>query len=98
AFAEVVEQVGGQRRRLVGHHQEGFAALFAYQRIRVFAVGQEQEARLLAVLECRQGGFQRTPGGAAAGVVAVETEHHFIDLAEQFYRVFFGGGGAEGGD
>ena len=49
AFAEMVEQVGGQRRCLVGHHQEGFAALFAHQRIRVFSLGQEQEFDLAAI-------------------------------------------------
>ncbi|MNZ64312.1 hypothetical protein D3C78_824800 [compost metagenome] len=94
----MLEEVIGQRLGvLVDAGHEGIGAFGAHQAVRVFAFGQEQEARAAAVLQVRQGRLQGAPGGLAPGLVTVEAEQHAGYHAEQALEVLFAGGGAEGG-
>ena len=96
-FAELLEEVVGQRLGvLVDAGAEGIGALAAYQGVRVFAFGQEQEARAAAVLQVGQGGFQGAPGRLAPGGVAVEAEQHAGHQAEQALEVLLAGRRAKG--
>lgn len=97
-YAKLLEEVVGQRLgMLVDTGHEGVGTFGAHQAVRVFAFGQEQEARATAVLQVRQCRFQCAPGGLAPGLVAVKTEQHAGHHAEQALEVLFAGGGAKGG-
>ena len=71
--------------------------MFAHERVGVGALGQEQEAYLAPVFHQGQGGFQRTPGSRATGLITIEAEHHFGDAPEQALQVSRAGSGAECG-
>ena len=53
----------------------------------ILAVGQEQEARFLAVGEHRQRVLERAPRGLAPGGVAVEAEHDRVGEPKELLRV-----------
>ncbi len=56
----------------------------ADQRVRILAVGQEQEAHLRGPRAPAGSALsQRSPGGRAAGTIAVEAEHDLAGDAEQ---------------
>ena len=61
---------------------ERLAAFLADQRIRVVAVGQEQEADLAAFAHLAERILQRAPCRRAARAIAVEAEHHLVADAE----------------
>ena len=94
---ELAEQELGQGLGPLHALAEFLLADLAHQAVRVFALGQEQEAGLATVAQQGQGGFQGFPGGVAAGAVAVEAEDHLGGAAEQLFQVIGGGGGAQGG-
>ncbi len=56
-------------------------------RVGIFAFGQEQESCAASIFKQWQRLLQCAPGGFAAGVVAVETEHDFRHLLEQRAQV-----------
>ena len=96
-FAELMEEVVGQWLCvLVDARAEGVGAFRAYQGVRIFAIGQEQEACAATVLQAGQGRLQGAPGGVAASGVAVEAEQHAGHDAEQAFEVLFAGGRAQG--
>ena len=93
----VREEEFRQRRGRVQMRIEAGDAFLAHQRVRVLAFGQEQEQGLAPVPHPRQHRFQRLPRRAASGAVAVEAEIHVGRVAEQQFRVFGRGRGAERG-
>ena len=94
---QLLEEVVRQRARLAADAgAECLGAFAAHQAVRVFALGQEQEAHAPAVLQRRQAGFQRAPGRRTAGLVAVEAEQDVGHHAKQPLDVLLAGGGAEG--
>ena len=97
-LGQFVEEELRQRRRLRQARVETGRAFLAHDAVRVLAFGQEQEKRLAAVAHARQHRFERLPGGAAAGAVAVEAEVHVGGIAEQQLGVVGRGRGAQRGD
>ena len=83
---ELRQQEFGRRRRPVGERLERRLAAAAHEIVRVFAVGQEHETRVLAVREHGQRILERAPRRLAPGGVAVEAENDAIRLAEQLLR------------
>ena len=71
-----------------------FSAMLAHHAVRIFAVRQEQEPRLPAFAQSRQGRLQRTPGGLAPGRVAVKAEHDRSVARNSISSLSGGGGGA----
>ncbi len=68
---ETLEHEVGER---LGFIEQGFEALLAdlaYQRVGIFAIGQEHELQLAAILQMREGIIQRAPGGFTTGVVTI---------------------------
>ena len=92
-----LEQELFQRHRLAQQLLEMLPAALAHHRVRVLALGQEQEARLAAVLHAGQGGFQGPKGRLAARLVAVKTEHYLRAQPVDALQVGPAGGGAQGG-
>ena len=64
-----------------------FGAKFTDIAVRIMFRRQEQEFDRFIVRHVGQAGLQRAAGGAAACLVAVETENHVIGLAQQFLHV-----------
>ena len=65
--------------------------------VRVMLGRQEQELDAARIRGIGQGGDQRLVRGAASGVVAIETEHHLIGIAEQLVHMIGCAGRAQCG-
>jgi hypothetical protein len=92
----MLEEEVGEGFRLAEPLFEGLATFLAHQGIRVFALGEEEEADLLLAAGLGQAGLQGLPGGFATGAVAIEAEDQFRRLGEQQAQVVRGGGGTQG--
>ena len=75
---QVAEKIFGQRQGLLQPRLERFATFFADQRIRIVAVGQEQEADLAALADLAQRILQRAPRSRASRAIAVEAEDQLV--------------------
>src|SRR2546430_7581853 len=84
ARRQLGEQEIGQGHGLTDESFERSAATAPDIVVRISAVGQEEEFRILAIGEPGERILQRAPGGAAARFVAVETEHDRIGKAKEF--------------
>ena len=73
--------------RAVDRPLERSLAVAANEIVGILAVGEKQEARLLAVRQHRQRVLQRAPRGLASGGVAVEAEDDEIGEAEELLRM-----------
>ncbi len=73
-------------------------ALIADQRVRVLALGHQQEADLAPILHERQGHLHCPPGGLSTGAVAIKAEHHAGGSPEQALQVRRRGCRSQGGD
>ena len=87
AHRQLGEQEIGQGHGLTDESFERSAAAASDIVIRICAVGQEEEFRILAIGEPGERILQRAPGGAAARLVAVETEHDRIGEAKEFLHM-----------
>ena len=97
AFAGRLHQKTAQRHG-VGHEAgEIVLAIGADEAVRVVLGGQEQELEAARVAGQGQGSVQRLAGGAPAGGVAVEAEHHVVGETHQFLHMVLGAGGAQRG-
>lgn len=95
--AQLLEEVVRQRLGvLVDAGHESVGAFGADQAIRVFALGQEQEARPAPILQAGQCGLQGAPGSLATSLVTVEAEQDTRHHAKQALEMFLAGCGAEG--
>ena len=65
--------------------------------VRIMLGRQEQELDAARIRGIGQGGDQRLVRGAASGVVAIETEHHLVGIAEQLVHMVRSAGRAQRG-
>lgn len=98
ARGQLIQQEARQRRRLAQAGAEGFGTQFAHVRVRIVLGRQEQEADGDIVAQHRQARLQRTPRGATARAVAIETEDDLVAGAQQLLDVVRRGGSAQGRD
>ena len=98
AACQFADQVFGQCGGTADACFEDSLAFFPDQRVRIMLFRQQQKAQQVALINYRQGNFERLPGGCSTGPITIETKHHGVADAEQSFKVFRRRGGAQGRD
>ena len=94
---QVLHQVFGQWQCIGIACFECCSAFFAYQRVGVFAIGQEQKAQFATGLCLGQGVVERTPSRSTTSAIAIEAKDDFASDTKCALEMFGSGGRAQRG-